>query len=140
MEVRKAQEGDLLEPGVVLVAPGDYHLTVTGRGTVHLNNSLPINGHRPSAELLFESVANYYGERGVGIILTGMGTDGAEGLKSLRACGGHTIAQDEHSSIIFGMPRAAIELDAAEAILPLEEIGPQIMQWISEQQEREGSS
>ena len=132
MEVRKAQEGDLLEPGVVLVAPGDYHLMVTGSGTVHLNSSLPINGHRPSAELLFESVANHYGKRGAGIILTGMGTDGAEGLKSLRACGGHTIAQDEHTSIIFGMPRAAIELDAAEAILPLEEIGPQIMKWISE--------
>ena len=137
LEVRKAQEGDLLEPGVVLVAPGDYHLTVSGRGTVHLTSSLPINGHRPSAELLFESVANHYGKRGVGIILTGMGTDGAEGLKSLRASGGLTIAQDEHTSIIFGMPRAAIELDAAEAILPLEEIGPQVMKWISEQQDRE---
>jgi two-component system chemotaxis response regulator CheB len=137
LEVRKAQEGDLLEPGVVLLAPEDYHLTVTDRGRVHLNNSLPINGHRPSAELLFESVANHCGKRGVGIILTGMGTDGAEGLKSLRASGGHTIAQDEHSSIIFGMPRAAIELDAAEAILPLEKIAPQIMKWISEQQERD---
>jgi two-component system chemotaxis response regulator CheB len=115
LEVKKAQEGDLLEPGVVLIAPGDHHMMVTEVGTVSLSRSLPINGHRPSA------------------ILTGMGSDGAEGLKSLRVGGGHTIAQDEQSSIIFGMPRAAIELDAAEMILPLEEIGPQIMKWVSEQ-------
>ena len=137
LRVRKARQGDLLEPGVVLVAPGDYHLTVTDGGTVHLSSSLPINGHRPSAELLFESVANHYGKQGAGVILTGMGADGAAGLKSLKLCGGHTIAQDEHTSIIFGMPSAAIELGAAEAILPLEEIGPQIMRWISEQQDRE---
>jgi two-component system chemotaxis response regulator CheB len=136
LKVRRAQEGDLLEPGLVLVAPGDYHLLVTPRGTIRLNKSLPINGHRPSAELLFDSVAQCYGRRGVGIMLTGMGSDGAAGLKSLRACGGLTIAQDEETSIIFGMPRAAIELDAAKMVLPLEEIGPQIITWIAEQQER----
>jgi two-component system chemotaxis response regulator CheB len=135
LEVRKAQEGDLLEAGVVLVAPGDHHMMVTELDSVRLNRSLPINGHRPSAELLFDSVANNYGKRGVGVILTGMGSDGAEGLKSLRLCGGHTIAQDEQTSIIFGMPRAAIELDAAEIVLPLDEIGPQIMKWISEQED-----
>ncbi len=133
LKVKKAQEGDLLEPGVVLIAPGDHHMMVTDVGTVRLNRSLPINGHRPSAELLFDSVANHYRNRGTGVILTGMGSDGAEGLNNLRVGGGHTIAQDEQSSIIFGMPRAAIELDAAEMILPLEEIGPQIMKWISEQ-------
>jgi two-component system chemotaxis response regulator CheB len=136
LEVRKAQEGDLLEAGVVLVAPGDHHMMVTEVNRVRLNRSLPINGHRPSAEVLFDSVANNYGRRGVGVILTGMGSDGAEGLKSLRLCGGHTIAQDEQTSIIFGMPRAAIKLDAAEIVLPLDEIGPKIMQWISEQEDR----
>ena len=136
LEVRKAKEGDLLEAGVVLVAPEDYHILVTEMGSVRLNKSPPINGHRPSAELLFDSVANHYGGRGLGIILTGMGSDGAEGLKSLRLRGGHTIAQDEESSIIFGMPRAAIELDAAEMVLPLEMIGAQILTWISESQER----
>jgi two-component system chemotaxis response regulator CheB len=85
--------------------------------------------------LLFDSVANNYGKRGIGVILTGMGSDGAEGLKSLRLCGGHTIAQDEQTSIIFGMPRAAIELDAAEIVLPLDEIGPHIMKWLSEQED-----
>ena len=137
LKVKKAQEGDLLEPGVVLVAPGDHHMMVTDRGTVRLDRSLPINGHRPSAEILFDSVAKHYGRRGAGVILTGMGSDGAEGLKSLRACGGYTIAQDEQTSIIFGMPRAAIEIDAAEMVLPLEKIGSQIMEWISEQEDRE---
>ncbi|MGD8370062.1 MAG: chemotaxis-specific protein-glutamate methyltransferase CheB, partial [Syntrophobacterales bacterium] len=134
LEVREAREGDPLLPGLVLVAPDDYHIQVTDWGTVRLNKSLPINGHRPSAELLFDSVASCYGKRGVGIILTGMGSDGATGLKTLKQSGGHTIAQDEETSIIFGMPRAAIELDAAEMVLPLEEIGPQILTWISEQQ------
>jgi two-component system chemotaxis response regulator CheB len=135
LEVRKAQEGDLLQAGVVLVAPGDHHMMITEQDSVRLNRSLPINGHRPSAELLFDSVANNYGKRGIGVILTGMGSDGAEGLKSLRLCGGHTIAQDEQTSIIFGMPRAAIELDAAEIVLPLDEIGPHIMKWLSEQED-----
>ena len=136
LEVRKAKEGDVLEAGVVLVAPGDHHMMVTELDTVRLNKSLPINGHRPSAELLFDSVANIYGNRGVGVILTGMGSDGAEGLKSLRLCGGYTIAQDEQTSIIFGMPKAAIELDAAEIVLPLDEIGSEIMNWISEKEDR----
>ena len=136
LEVKKAQEGDGLEAGVVLVAPGDHHMMVTEMDTVRLNTSLPINGHRPSAEVLFDSVARNYGKRGAGVILTGMGSDGAEGLKNLRLCGGHTIVQDEETSIIFGMPRAAIELDAAEIVLPLDEIGPQVMRWIAEEQER----
>jgi two-component system chemotaxis response regulator CheB len=97
-----------------------------------LNKALPINGHRPSAELLFDSLAQHYGRRGIGIILTGMGSDGASGLKRLRDSGGHTIAQSEESSIIFGMPRAAIELDAAERILHLEEIMPQAVNWVAE--------
>jgi two-component system chemotaxis response regulator CheB len=136
LEVKKAQEGDSLEAGVVLVAPEDHHMMATEMDTVSLNRSLPINGHRPSAEVLFDSLARNYGKRGAGVILTGMGSDGAEGLKSLRLCGGHTIAQDEQTSIIFGMPRAAIELDAADIVLPLDEIGPQIMKWISGEEDR----
>ena len=137
LKVKRAEEGDLLEPGVVLLAPEDYHLLLTEAGSVRLNKSLPINGHRPSAELLFDSVANFYGRRGVGIILTGMGSDGAAGLKRLRTSGGRTIAQDEESSIIFGMPRAAIELEAAEMVLPLDEISAQIMTWIGGRQQEE---
>jgi two-component system chemotaxis response regulator CheB len=132
LTVRKAKEGDLLEPGVVLLAPEDYHMLVSDQGTIRLNKSLAVNGHRPSAELMFDSLAHHYGSRAIGVILTGMGADGASGLKRLRICGGHTIAQDEESSVIFGMPRAAIEMGAAEKILPLMEIGSQVMKWIAE--------
>jgi len=132
LTVRKAQDGDLLERGVVLFAPEDYHLLVNEDGTARLNKSLPIGGHRPSAELLFKSVAAAFGKRGIGVILTGMGSDGALGLKRLRERGGHTIAQNEDSSIIFGMPRAAIEQEAAEVVLPLEAIAPQLRNWMRE--------
>jgi two-component system chemotaxis response regulator CheB len=132
LTVRKAQDGDPLERGFVLFAPEDYHLLVNEDGTVRLNKSLPIAGHRPSAELLFKSVAASCGRRGIGVILTGMGSDGALGLKRLRERGGHTIAQNEVSSIIFGMPRAAIEQEAAEMILSLEAVAPQLLSWMKE--------
>jgi two-component system chemotaxis response regulator CheB len=140
LSVREAKDGDPLEPGVVLFAPEDYHMLVSERGSIRLNKSLPISGHRPSAELLFESVARSFGRRAIGIILTGMGSDGAMGLKRLRERGGRTIAQDEQTSIIFGMPRAAIELDAAELVLPLEEIAPRMMAWISPRRVQENSN
>ncbi|MFP3870770.1 MAG: chemotaxis-specific protein-glutamate methyltransferase CheB [Syntrophobacteria bacterium] len=131
LTVKKAEHGDPLKPGVALLAPEDYHMLVTDDGLIRLNKSLPIGGHRPSAEVLFDSVSHYYGTRGIGIVLTGMGSDGASGLKRLRARGAHTIAQDEETSIVFGMPRAAIDLGAAEMVLPLEKIAPQLMAWIS---------
>ena len=132
LTVRKAQDGELLERGVVLFAPEDCHLLVSEDATVRLNKSLPIAGHRPSAELLFKSVAASFGRRGIGVILTGMGSDGALGLKRLRERGGHTIAQNEASSIIFGMPRAAIEQEAAEVVLSLEAVARQLMNWMGE--------
>jgi two-component system chemotaxis response regulator CheB len=140
LRVKKAEEGDSLEAGVVLFAPEDYHMLVTDGGTIRLNKSLPVDGHRPSAELLFDSVTRYYGKRAIGVILTGMGSDGASGLKRLRSYGGHTIAQDEESSIIFGMPRAAIELGAAEVVRSIENIAPQILEWISGGLRRKGMS
>jgi two-component system chemotaxis response regulator CheB len=132
LSVRMAQDGDVLKPGLVLFAPDDYHMLVDEDGIVRLNTSLPIGGHRPSAELLLKSVAVRFGRRAIGVILTGMGSDGATGLKRLRERGGRTIAQDEASSIIFGMPRAAIEQDAAEVVLPLEAIPHQLMTWMRE--------
>lgn len=130
LEVRKAEEGDQLRPGLVMFAPEECHMLVTGEGKIRLNKSLPVNGHRPSAELLFGSVARCFGKRGIGIMLTGMGSDGAMGLRKLREHGGRTIAQDEKSSIIFGMPRAAIEQEAVELVLPLEKIASQMLAWI----------
>jgi two-component system chemotaxis response regulator CheB len=135
LSVRMAQEGDVLKPGLVLFAPDDYHMLVDEDGTIRLNKSFPIGGHRPSAELLLKSVALRFGRKAIGVILTGMGSDGAIGLRRLRERGGRTIAQNEASSIIFGMPRAAIEQDAAEVVLPLEAIAPQLVAWMRESRE-----
>ncbi len=135
LSVRMAQEGDVLKPGLVLFAPDDYHMLVDEDGTIRLNKSFPIGGHRPSAELLLKSVALRFGRKAIGVILTGMGSDGAIGLRRLRERGGRTIAQNEASSIIFGMPRAAIEQDAAEKVLPLEAIAPQLVAWMGESRE-----
>ena len=103
---------------------------------MRLVDAPPVNHQKPSVDVLFESVAASFGPNSVGIILTGMGSDGAQGLLSMRRAGAHTIAQDEASSVIFGMPRAAIEEDAAELVLPLDEIALQIRTWISGRQRR----
>jgi len=132
LSVRMAKEGDVLKPGAVLFAPDDYHMLVDEERTIRLNKSFPIGGHRPSADLLLKSVALRFGRRAIGVILTGMGSDGAIGLKRLKERGGRTIAQDEASSIIFGMPRAAIEEHAAEVVLPLEAIARQLVTWTRE--------
>lgn len=116
--VRLAREGDTLRPGVVLIAPDDLHMTVAGE-TVRLLGAPQVNCCRPSIDLLFRSLAEERGGEVVGVLLTGMGRDGAEGLKRIRERGGMTIVQDEASSVIFGMPRAAIALGAADRVAPL---------------------
>jgi two-component system chemotaxis response regulator CheB len=129
-EVREAQDGDVLSPGQVFLAPGgETHLEVTGRTTLrcHLQPGAPVSGHRPSVDVLFQSMARGAGARAIGVILTGMGADGARGLLEMRRAGAHTIGQDEASAIIYGMPRAAFELGAVETQLPLEQIGPEIL-------------
>ncbi|HTP24709.1 MAG TPA: CheB methylesterase domain-containing protein [Anaeromyxobacteraceae bacterium] len=121
LRVDTAAEGDPLLPGRVLVAPSGRHLAVC-RGAVHLCDEPPVEAFRPSATRLFASAASSYGPRACGVILTGMGRDGAEGLRELRDAGALTLAQDESTSIVFGMPKAAIELGAVDRVLPLEEI------------------
>jgi two-component system chemotaxis response regulator CheB len=121
LDVRQAQNGDPLERGLVLVAPSGRHLLVR-EGAVLLSDDPPIDTFRPSVTPLFRSAADVYGSRACGVLLTGMGRDGAVGLKALRTVGAITIAQDEATSIVFGMPRAAIEIGAVERVLPLEEI------------------
>ncbi len=113
LEVKEAAEGDLLKPGRVLIAPGDKHLEVEKRplgAVAHLSDAPPVNGHRPSADVLFASVAKAYGNRALGVIMTGMGRDGARELGSIYREGGITLGQDEASSIVYGMPKAAFEL------------------------------
>lgn len=130
VRVEEATDGAPIEPGRVYLAPGGAaHLEIAGRERLRcrlLETDL-VNGHRPSVDVLFHSVAQIVGDRAIGVILTGMGRDGAAGLKELRGAGAATIGQDEASSIIYGMPRAAFEVGAVEQQLPLEKIGPEIV-------------
>jgi two-component system, chemotaxis family, protein-glutamate methylesterase/glutaminase len=123
MDVQEAKSGDLLVAGRVLICPGNRHLMVRRmpRGDMAvLSDGPPINGHRPSADVLFHSVAQEFGLTAVGILMTGMGEDGAEGLGAIKAAGGMTIAQSEESCVVPGMPRAAIVKGYANKIVPLD--------------------
>jgi two-component system chemotaxis response regulator CheB len=117
--VHEARDGEPLDPGLIVVAPSRQHLEVRD-GIVRLTDGLHDGGFRPSCSMLFRSMAQYYGSRGIGVVLTGMGSDGAEGLLQLRQRGGRTLAQDEASCVVFGMPKAAWELGAVEQLVPLE--------------------
>lgn len=122
LEVKEAAEGDLLKPGRILIAPGDYHITVEKRSlaaVVHVNQDPPENGHRPSADVLFRSVAKEYGNKAIGVIMTGMGKDGARELGSIYREGGVTLGQDEATSVVYGMPKVAFELGHVSEQVPL---------------------
>lgn len=123
--VREAVDSEPLVPGVALVAPGNFHMTllrIAGRVRVRLSQGPAQHGVRPAADPFFESVAEVIGSSAIGVILTGMGRDGASGLLKLRQAGGYTIAQDAASSVVFGMPGAAIEQGAAQKVSPLDKI------------------
>lgn len=125
MEIREAHDGDVVRPGLALVAPGNIHMTlqqVGGRYIVRLKHGPPVHYQRPSVDVLFQSVAKSAGKNAAGIILTGMGADGAKGLLEMRQAGAFTIAQDEATSVVFGMPKEAIKLGAASVVLPLSNI------------------
>ncbi|MCM2265844.1 MAG: chemotaxis-specific protein-glutamate methyltransferase CheB [Desulfuromonadales bacterium] len=123
LTVALAREGELLQPGRVLVAPNGAHLTVNGGSRVTLRQTPPLHNCRPAADALFQSLADAnLGGEAVGVILTGMGTDGAAGLQSLHRQGAFTIAQDEATCAVFGMPKAAIDRGAVDQVLPLADI------------------
>jgi two-component system chemotaxis response regulator CheB len=122
LHVAIASDNEAIVPGRILIAPDDTHLTVGHGGIIRLDRSPPINGLRPSATRLFDSVAEVYGSAAVGIVLTGMGEDGADGLENLRLAGGSVIAQSEESCVVFGMPKAAIERGIVNQILMPDEI------------------
>lgn len=131
IEVREAKSGDTLKPGLALIAPGNDHLLLKRSGSryfAELQNTPLVCRHRPSVEVLFDSVAKYGGANAIGVIMTGMGNDGAQGLLNMRQAGARTIAQDEASCVVFGMPKEAIKLDAAEKIVPLHKISETILQ------------
>lgn len=129
--VVEAKEGDEITPGFVYVAPSDYHLTVKfhkDRFYCLLVNTPPVNGHRPSVDVLFHSVAESAGPNSIGVLLTGMGVDGANGAKDIHEAGGIVIVQDEETSVVWGMPGAAVHLHAADYITPLPDIPQQLFQ------------
>jgi two-component system chemotaxis response regulator CheB len=127
LEVKEAEPGDLALPGRVLIAPGSLHMKVrrTPAGCeVLLEGGEPVNGHKPSVDVLFRSVAQEFGALATGIIMTGMGSDGAHGLGEIMTAGGHTLAQDKESCAVYGMPRVAVERGYANKIVPLYEMAP----------------
>ena len=128
LHVKVAEQGETLSPHVVYLAPDNFHLGVTGSGIVALSNEPPRDGFRPSGSSLFESAARAYGSSVLALILTGMGDDGVEGLRTVRRAGGHIIAQDEGSSVIFGMPGAAIASGLADVVLALDDIPAHLME------------
>jgi two-component system chemotaxis response regulator CheB len=127
LHVKRATEGDLLAPHTVYVAPDDRHLGVSSRSRIVLSESGPIDGFRPSATFLFESVGRAFGASAIHVILTGMGRDGVCGLKVARQCQGTILAQDQASSVVFGMPGAAIDAGLADCVLPLPSIADQLI-------------
>jgi two-component system chemotaxis response regulator CheB len=127
--VTEAADGAAIATGQVLLAPGSAHLEITGatQPRVRLSDAERVNGHRPSVDVMFQSVRKAFNDRVVGVILTGLGRDGAEGLLALRQAGAETIGQDEASCVVYGMPKAAYELGAVQRQLPLEKIGDRIL-------------
>jgi two-component system chemotaxis response regulator CheB len=130
MEVREARDGDLVVPGVALLAPGSHHMVLQRSGATHLvriKDGPPVHHQRPAVDVLFQSVARYAGRNAVGVLLTGMGADGAKGLLAMRQAGAHTIAQDEASCVVFGMPKEAIALGAAAEVVALPRIAEAVL-------------
>jgi len=122
LQVKQAQEGDCLSPGMVFIAPPNRHLLINPDGTISLTQSELVHFVRPSADLLFESVAASYKHRTIAVVLTGTGSDGAMGVQAIKKMGGTVIVQDENTSEFFGMPGAAIHTGIVDFILPLDEI------------------
>jgi two-component system chemotaxis response regulator CheB len=134
LDVKEAADGDAVRPGRVLIAPGDYQMRVVRDGAgyaVRCDRSPKVNGHRPSVDVLFDSVADAAGKNSLGVILTGMGADGASGLKKMRDVGGYTLGQDERSSVVYGMPMAAYMSGAVMAQLPLYRIPDEMTRKLS---------
>lgn len=135
IEVREAQNGDSVAPGVALIAPGNYHLLLQRSGasySVVLKNGPAVHFQRPSVDVMFQSVARNAGRNAVGVILTGMGADGAAGMLQMHETGAKTIAQDEDSCVVFGMPKEAIKAGAVDEIIPLQQIPQGIFQMLKQ--------
>lgn len=133
VSVKEARDGDWLKKGTVLIAPGEYHMRLERHGKqykVKLSREEKVNGHRPSVDVMFDSVAKLAARKAIGVILTGMGRDGAKGLLRMRESGARTIGQDSESCVVYGMPKVAYDIGAVEYQMPLNEISEQILKLI----------
>jgi len=130
LTIRVAAPGLKVQSGAVYVAPDEQHLLINGFGGLVLSEEPAAALHRPAVDVLFASVAQHYGPSAVGVLLTGMGTDGARGLEAIRRAGGTTLAQDEASCVVYGMPAAAVALHAVDQVLPLDQIGQEIVRLV----------
>ncbi len=138
LEVKEASDGDILKVGRILICPGNYHILVEKRrlaGVVKLSQDDLVNGHRPSADVLFSSVAKQYGGHAMGVIMTGMGRDGAREIGAIHQKGGITVGQDEESSIVYGMPKVAAEMGHLQYIVSLHEMAETINRLVKENQQ-----
>ncbi|MEY4641172.1 MAG: chemotaxis response regulator protein-glutamate methylesterase of group 1 operon [Pseudomonadota bacterium] len=136
IKVKEADDGDPILPGHAYIAPGNRHLMVVRDGArwrCRLSDDVPVNRHKPSVDVLFRSVAHAAGPNSIGVILTGMGKDGAQGLKDMADTGAYTIAQDEASSVVWGMPGAAVEIGASKEVLPLDRISERVLNVLATQ-------
>jgi len=130
ISVKEAVDGDSVLPGHALIAPGNYHMTLTRSGAryaVRVDQEPPVNRHRPSVDVMFRSVADFAGANAIGVILTGMGGDGARGMLAMKQAGAYTVAQDEASCVVFGMPKEAVKLGGVDRILPLQDIAGHVI-------------
>jgi two-component system chemotaxis response regulator CheB len=132
MEIKEAEDGDEVATGRVLIAPGNRHMLLQRAGQqyrVAIKDGPHVSRHRPSVDVLFRSAAQYAGANALGIIMTGMGDDGARGLLEMRKAGAWTVAQDEDSCVVFGMPKEAIDCGAAQKVVTLARMPQEIMAW-----------
>ncbi|MFH1460340.1 MAG: chemotaxis response regulator protein-glutamate methylesterase [Candidatus Omnitrophota bacterium] len=130
IKVKEAEDGDIIQPGCGYIAPGDYHMRVdveNYQAIIRLNQDPKVNNIRPSVTVLMDSVAKHFKERSIGVLLTGMGQDGVEGMRSIKNAGGITLAQDKDSCVVFGMPRVAIKEGIVDKIVPLSHLGFEII-------------
>ncbi|SCK05551.1 chemotaxis response regulator protein-glutamate methylesterase [Vogesella sp. LIG4] len=140
MAVCEASDGQPLQAGNIYIAPGHSHLSVVSRGGqlfTHLDQGEAVNRHRPSVDVLFDSAAALLGKRAVGVILTGMGKDGAAGMLRMREAGSYNLGQDQASSVVYGMPRAAYEIGAVHEVVPLPRMAERVLAYLCGQQKRE---
>ena len=134
ISVKEAEDNERILPGHAYIAPGNSHLLIKRSGArymIALNQGPLVNRHRPSVDVLFRSAANVAGANALGVILTGMGRDGVQGMMEMKQAGSHTIAQDEASCVVFGMPREAIVAGAAREVAPLQSIAQRAMEYLS---------